>query len=363
MRPSIRPSIRPSKKLIGAAAGAAGLAVAGTAVRVAHRHRVIARRGAGRETPFGTLRSDPMVVVADDGVALHVEIDEVEGRRRSGDDDVTVVFVHGYALSLDCWHYQRAGYRGQVRTVFYDQRSHGRSARSAEENCTIEQLGKDLLSVLEATTHGPVVLVAHSMGGMAVISLAQHHPELFGTKVVGVALISTTAGGLDPGRVIFPVLPMGVTGRLVGYSVRTLDIGHRIVDVLRRRGRDVAEVITDDFAFGSPVPRDHVDFVLDMLDDTPFAVLADFYPAFATLDSFDHLGALAHVPTTVICGTNDKIVRVGHSRKLHSRIPGSRLMECEGAGHMVIIERPDEIAGALDELIDAASRSIGGRSA
>ena len=44
--------------------------------------------------------------------------------------ELTVVFVHGYSLTLDSWHFQRAAYRGLVRTVYYDQRSHGRSGRS-----------------------------------------------------------------------------------------------------------------------------------------------------------------------------------------------------------------------------------------
>ncbi len=348
-------------KLLGAVAGAAGIAVAGTAVRVAHRQRVIGRRGAGDEAPFGSLRSDPLTVVADDGTDLYVEIDEVRG----GDDELTLVFAHGYALTMDCWHYQRAAYRGQVRTVFYDQRSHGRSARSPEENCTIEQLGDDLLRVIEATAPGPVVLVGHSMGGMGLISLAQHHPELFGDKVVGVALISTTAGGLDAGRILIPILPMplGIGGRLIGRAVATLDRGHRVVDFVRSRGRDVAEVVTDDFAFGGDVPRGHVEFVLDMLDKTPFSVMADFWPAFASLDSFDHLGALARVPTTVICGTADKVVRVSHSRELHARIHGSSLLECDGAGHMVILEQPDEVDAELDDLLDLAAQRIAGLSA
>ena len=32
----------------------------------------------------------------------------------------------------------------------------------------------------------------------------------FGDKVIGTALISTTAGGLDPGRILFPMLPLGL---------------------------------------------------------------------------------------------------------------------------------------------------------
>jgi len=50
---------------------------------------------------------------------------------------------------------------------------------------------------------------------------------------VGTALISTTAGGLDAGRILFPMLPLGMGGRFMGRAVRTLDRGHRIVDLAR----------------------------------------------------------------------------------------------------------------------------------
>ena len=64
--------------------------------------------------------------------------------------------------------------------------------------------------------------------------------------------------------------------------------------------------------------------------------------------------ALATLSTAVICGTEDKITAVGHSRKLHSRIPGSSLLECEGAGHMVLLERHKEVTAELDDLISLA---------
>ena len=38
------------------------------------------------------------------------------------------------------------------------------------------------------------MLVGHSMGGMTIMALAEEYPELFGDRVVGVGLISTTAG-------------------------------------------------------------------------------------------------------------------------------------------------------------------------
>ena len=343
-------------RIFGSVVGAAGLAAAAGAVGIARQNRIIGNRAAGEQIAFGGLHSAPLVVVADDAVDLHVEIDEPAdfGGATSTDDDLTVVFVHGYSLNLDCWHVQRAAYRGQVRTVFYDQRSHGRSARSDEDHCTIEQLGHDLHRVIEDTVPGRCVVVGHSMGGMSVISLAEHYPELFGDKVVGAALISTTAGGLDPGRILFPMLPLGLGGRFVGRAVRTLDIGHRVVDLARGWGHAVADVVTDRYAFGDDVPASMVEFVYSMLDATPFAVVADFYPAFATLDHFDHLGPLGRVPTAVICGTEDKITGIGHSRKLHSRIPGSSLLECEGAGHMVLLERHKEVTAELDDLLSLA---------
>ncbi len=343
--------------LIGATATAAGIA-AGAGVGIARQRRAITRR-APQDTPaFGSLRSEPVTVIADDGTPLHVEVDEPDQpqprRLRRRPPPLTVVFCHGYALNLDCWHFQREHYRGRVRTVFYDQRSHGRSGRSPIGNATIEQLGKDLLSVLDAVApDGPVVLVGHSMGGMTIVALAEEHPELFGGRVVGTALISTTAGGLDPSRILFPMVPTWAGTGVVHRGVSTLARGHRAVDGLRRLGRNVALVATDDLAFGDAVPASYVEFVDRMLSATPFEVVAEFFPGFGSLDKFHAVDVLSKVPTAVVCGTADRLTSIGHSRKLHASIDGSSLLECHGAGHMVILERYDEVNGELDRMIDA----------
>jgi pimeloyl-ACP methyl ester carboxylesterase len=356
-----------ARRLMGMAAGAAGVAVAGTAVEVARRRRVIARRGAGDRAPLGSLRSAPLTVVASDGVPLHVEVDEYvpsgeQGRRRTGKTAapaLTVVFVHGYALNLDCWHFQRSGYRGLVRTVYYDQRSHGRSGRSSIGHATIEQLGHDLKQVLDdVVPDGPIVLVGHSMGGMTIVALAELHPELFGDRVVGVGLISTTAGGLDPSRIVLPVLPLSIGGGLTHRAVRLLGRGHRVIDGLRRMGKDFAMVATDLFAFGDEVPAAYVEFVDNMLAETPFEVVAEFFPSFGSLDKFHAVEVLGQVPTAVICGTRDRVTSIGHSRKLHASITGSTLLECEGAGHMVLMERHDQVNAELDQLLAAAATTV-----
>jgi pimeloyl-ACP methyl ester carboxylesterase len=352
------------RKVLGVAAGAAGVAVAGGAARIAQQRRLIAHREIDSDLELGSLHSPQITVVADDGVPLHAEVDEFDqsanagrSRRRATaavEPPITVVFIHGYSLNLDCWHFQRAAYRGQVKSVFYDQRSHGRSGRSPDGHATIEQLGRDLKRVLDDLTHDdPVVLVGHSMGGMTILSLAEQFPELFGTKVVATALISTTAGGLDPGRILFPMLPAGIGSGLVGRVVGTLSRGHRAVDALRNRGHDLAVVVTDAYAFGPGVPEDQVQFVYDLINQTPFDVVADFYPAFASLDLWDACPVVATVPTSIISGTGDRITAIGHARKLHARTHGSDLLECDGAGHMVLIERFAQVNAELTTLFAA----------
>jgi pimeloyl-ACP methyl ester carboxylesterase len=352
-----------TSKVLTVAAGAAGVAAAGTAIRVARRRAIIARRGAGDHTPFGSLRSKPITVVTDDGVDLHVEVDEyLPPKRRSKVPELTVVFVHGYSLNLDSWHFQRAAYRDQVRTVYYDQRSHGRSGRSTPGHATIDQLGYDLMAVLDSVVpEGPIVLVGHSMGGMTIIALAEQRPELFGDRIVGVSLISTTAGGLEPHRILAPMLPSNVGSVLAQRVVSVLARGSRTVDGLRRVGRSVAMVATDELAFGGEVPASYVEFADRMLSSTPFEVVAEFFPNFALLDKFETVKALSVVPTTIICGTEDKLTSIGHSRKLHAHIAGSSLLECAGAGHLVIMERHDEVNNELDHLLAAAGEKADGR--
>jgi pimeloyl-ACP methyl ester carboxylesterase len=196
---------------------------------------------------------------------------------------------------------------------------------------------------------------------MSIIALTEQHPELIGDRVVGVGLISTTAGGLDPSRILLPMVPAKLGGELTHRTVRTLARGHRLVDGFRRAGHTVAMVGTDLFAFGDKVPEAYVDFVDEMLSATPFEVVAEFFPSFRGLDKFHAVGALAAVPTTIICGTSDRLTSIGHSRKLHDRIAGSVLLECEDAGHMVLLERHGQVNAALDQLLSAAAERVGTR--
>ena len=92
---------------------------------------------------------------ADDGVLLAVE--EIG----PADAPLTVVFVHGYTLSMASWTFQRRtlaaelatanGHRPAARLVFYDQRGHGASGpRSAPSTPRSSSWPRDLAAVLDA---------------------------------------------------------------------------------------------------------------------------------------------------------------------------------------------------------------------
>ena len=171
----------------------AGATAAGVVAQVVtDRGRSRRRAQQGDDAVFGGLHSAAQQIEASDGVLLNVEVDEPDGDVAAGTP--TVVFVHGWVLDLNCWHYQRAALRGRARLVFYDQRSHGRSGRSPAASSTHEQLGRDLRTVLESVApDGPVVLVGHSMGGRTSCAVADE------AAVVGVV---TLAPWLPPGEPI-----------------------------------------------------------------------------------------------------------------------------------------------------------------
>ena len=355
-------SVYTFRRYAGLGGAALGVVAAGAAAGVLAERKVVSRRRSAALHAFGSLRGEPRTVIADDGLELYAEVDEPERSGRRGraarSDRPTLVFVHGYALNLDSWHFQRAALRGGHRLVFYDQRSHGRSARSRREHATIDQLGVDLAAVLDQVVgDGPAVLVGHSMGGMTVMALASHFPELFGDRVVGAALIASSSGSLNAETLGLPGLPGRVLHRMTPAVVATLARAPRLVESGRRAGSDIGFVLTRRLAFGGPVPQEYVDFADEMLASTPFEVVAEFFPGFDVHDRRETLAAFAECATTVVCGTADAITPIEHSRVIARLVPSAELVELDGAGHLVILERHAEVTAAIAELaarVDAA---------
>ena len=318
--------------LVGAALGVVAVgAAAGLAAERYAIGRTRLRPDPDAHEPFFGLPADrTRRVVADDGVPLHVE--EVG----PPDADVTVVFVHGYVQEMAVWHYQRRALAadGQVRLVFYDQRSHGRSGRGRPETATIDQLGRDLHRVLqEVVPTGPVVLVGHSMGGMTIMALAD---VTFGLP----GLVRPVS------RRVMPFLTRGVRAR-----PKPFERGRRV-------GTDLAFLVTRFGGFGDrDVSPSLVQFVETMLARTPVDVIAEFYDTFTSHDKLAAIQVLRDVETLVLVGSKDLVTPVDHSRAIADALPDAQLVVVEGAGHMVALERPALVTLQLRALIARATRT------
>ncbi|HEY5820950.1 MAG TPA: alpha/beta hydrolase [Propionibacteriaceae bacterium] len=346
---------------VGLVAGFAALAAGGLAVGLELERRIVSKR-LDRDVriddeQFFALRSSGPTLVTPDGVLLHTEIDEPD----QPTDDVTLVFVHGYALSMDCWHFQRKHFRGTVRQVLYDQRSHGRSTRSDPELCRIPQLADDLGQVLdEITGDRPVVLVGHSMGGMTIMHLAQSRPELFGTTVLGVALFSTAAGEMADHSPI-PGLPGRSFTRVAEPLLATLNRLPQLVERSRRAGTDLGYVVTKRMSFGSDVPASYVEFVSEMLAQTPLDVVADFYPAFAELDEYVAFPTLGRVDTVVVGGRDDLMTPIERTDRMVELLPDTETITVPDCGHLGMIEHAGVFNSVLDGLLTRARATYEGQ--
>lgn len=346
--------------LVGAGVG---IAAAGAAMGLAAERYVAGRswRATGdpyADEPFGELRGTEVAVTADDGVPLHVEVDEPDPAVVRGRAPVTLVFCHGLALTMDSWHFQRRDLADLGRLVFWDQRGHGRSGRGPAEHMTIDQLGRDLLAVLEATAAGgPVVLIGHSMGGMTVMALADQHPELFGDRVVGVALVSTSPGRLAEVTFGVPAAAGRALRRVAPSALTAMTRRPNLVARGRTIARDLEYVVTKRYSFATDVPPSLVRFVQRMHDQTALDVLAELFPAFDAHDKLAALDVLNGVETLILGGEADLMTPADHSREMVSRVPGAELLILPRAGHLLMLEHHDVVSDHLRGLVERAVRS------
>jgi pimeloyl-ACP methyl ester carboxylesterase len=351
------PTLPPWGKRAALIAGAAGVVAAGAAVGLAAERYAVGRSLRGVDTeadePLGQIHGRYVPVKATDGVLLHVEVDE-------GPDagPVTVIFSHGLALDQGAWHYQRRDLDDVGRLVFWDQRGHGLSGRGAPENATVDQLGRDLYAVLEATSPtGQVVLVGHSMGGMTVMALADQHPELFGDRIIGVALVATSPGKLAE---ISLGVPAAAGRALLKLAPRALTaLGRRPDLVARGRslGADLQYVLTKRYSFATDVPPSFTRFVARMHEQTPLDVLAELMPAFTAHDKLEALDVLQDVETLVLGGERDLMTPADHSRQIAAQLPRAELVILPEAGHMLMLEHYDQVTDRLRDLVERALRS------
>ena len=340
----------------GLMAGAAGLGALGTAAGVSAA-KALRQRKAVRDAyegeDFHLLDADRgCVITTPDGIPLVVrEVGPITA-------PLTVVFAHGFCLRMGSFHFQRAAlakrWGDQVRMVFYDQRGHGQSGTAPIETYTVEQLGRDLETVLQVMVpRGPTVVVGHSMGGMTVLSHARQFPQSYGRRIVGAALISSAAEGL-------PRSPLGEI--LQNPALEAVRFAARYIPglVLRTRGatRSMLRPVLKTASFGDDaVSPTVVAYSEEMIQNTATDTLVEFLHALEVHDESAALTLLARVPTLIACGDRDLLTPVKYSEEMAAALPNSLLVIVPGAGHLVQMERPDVINDALVRLVEKATPS------
>lgn len=342
---------------IGVVAATAAGAVGFAADRLIRDRNVAIELG----TDVSDLEVQPdeeLAVIAEDGVPLHVEIDHPD-RGTAVKGAPTVVLTHGYTHSLQLWTYQRRALTAAgFRVVLWDQRGHGRSEEGEDDSYTLAQIGRDLGDVIdEATGRGPVVLVGHSMGGMAMMTLGEQRPDLLAKRVTGAAFISTSSGDLRS-------IDLGL-GKQIGSVVHRLgpgamaQLGNRqgVVDGAVRVGKDVERFFVDRYSFGSPVSMAIVQWTADMIFHTRMSVMSAFLSDLVGYEGLRGLVNYNGIETLVMHGAQDKITPRNHAEVIVDTLPGAEYIVIERAGHVLPLEYPTLVSDEVVELVKRSTRA------
>lgn len=348
------------KRRTGITGGLLGGAAAAAAV-AAERRASVRRRRRG-VTLFPPLPFDRRgTVVAEDGTGLYYE--EVG----PADAPLTLIFTHGYTLNLTSFYFQRKAlqerFGPQVRMVFYDHRSHGRSEYSNRSHANIDQLGRDLGTMIDTLApHGQVILVGHSMGGMTILALAEARPDLFEVpgrrrgvaRVPGVVLMSTSAGELASVTLGMPAMLARIKGPLLPVILRGARTQADLVERGRAIGTDLAWFITRRLAFGShDVAPACVEYLTTMIASTRIEVIADFYPALMSHDKLAALGLLGDIRVMIMCGDRDLLTPLAHSKAMAQVLAKAELVVVPEGGHAMQLEHPEVVDEALERFLDS----------
>ena len=239
----------------------------------------------------------------------------------------------------------------QFTLVFYDHRCNGRSFGADQSTMTMENLTADADALRHELGFEKWAVLGHSFGGQVALEYALRYPDSLSH------LILMNGGGDN-------WWPQVNSSRL-----------------LARRGRSAGAVeAARRFFNGEVTPRDYYSaffkFMLAYFYRFPILVYArelatgpkTVYRPEATIFGYRHvvngwsvmdrLGEIK-VPTLVIAGRWDFLFPPEHQAILADRLPSSKLVLVERAGHNPHIERQAEVVQAIREFMRAASPSAG----
>ncbi|HEU4949358.1 MAG TPA: alpha/beta hydrolase [Candidatus Deferrimicrobiaceae bacterium] len=227
-----------------------------------------------------------------------------------------IVFLHGAGGSHHTFRDQWAGLKGGVRMVIPDLPGHGLSGGSPRES--VDACAAWLVDFLGEIRLDRFILAGHSMGGA--IALQAGLGRLKGLEAL---VLLGTGARLRISPVIFE-----------GIGERFMEFAPELVGWMTS-------------AASSALLRD--DITKDVISTRPAAFLADFH-ACNGFDVMDRLGEI-RVPTLVVNGDDDRLTPLKYGEYLAANIPGAVLKIIRGAGHLVMLEKPNEVNAVITSFV------------
>ncbi|GIV96888.1 MAG: 3-oxoadipate enol-lactonase [Herpetosiphonaceae bacterium] len=225
-----------------------------------------------------------------------------------------LVLLNALGTDLRMWDEQVAALSAGFRVIRYDMRGHGRSG-IPHEPASLEQLGHDLLALLDHLGIERAHVCGISLGGIVALWLAIHHPER-----VERAVFANTAARI------------GSEALWEGRIAAVREGGMRAV-----RGAVIARLFSDHFRARHP---ERVCLFGDMLSATD---PAGYTAACAALRDGDLRASVGHIsaPSLILAGALDQATPPAQSEELHAAIAGSELVVLAEAAHLSNVEQPE----------------------
>lgn len=233
-----------------------------------------------------------------------------------------ILMLHGAGMDHTVWSMQARYFAHHGFSVLaVDLPGHGRSAGPVPES--ISAFADWCLAALDAVGAGEVMVMGHSMGALIALEVAAR----LGARAKGLALL-----GAVPEMKVHPdLLNAARTGNhaaletMVGWSVgkRAQIGGHRAPGA---------------WVCGAS---------MRLLEAGDYAVLATDLAACDAYSAALTTAAAVTCPALVLSGSDDKMTPAKLARPLMDALPDARTFVLPQAGHMMMIEQPDE---ALDVL-------------
>jgi pimeloyl-ACP methyl ester carboxylesterase len=226
---------------------------------------------------------------------------------------LSLVFVHGTGDSARVWDAVIARLRGET-TLALDLPGHGaRASQSGPAEMSVAEYAADVRETLAQQGMGGVCLIGHSLGGAIALRLAADAPELVRRLVLV---------GAGARLRVLPALLEGARSDPAATVRRLVELGMT----------DEHQALAEEHA-ATRAPAG------------PGVLHRDL----AACDAFDMMGELERVrpPTLLLTGEDDRLTPVKYATYLAERLPDARLEVIPGAGHYVLLEAPDAVAGAL----------------